>query len=302
MNESARIVKNASKNQLVVPAFNIAHLPMVEPVVGAVVDEDVFAFLEVARLDWEKMGAESPTAAAEEFYSHQAPDYVRLHLDHIPVIDEDDLRVDWQPLFGEAIDAGFHSLMIDASRLDFEGNAEMTRRAAQIAHAANLPLEAELGSVFGHEEGPRPSYEELFETGRGFTDADEASRFVEQTDCDWLSVAVGTVHGAISGAQRDEEKVEARIDLDHLQTLRDATGVPLVLHGGSSVKQQMLLDALGLGIAKVNIATEIRQAYEFTLRDTDDPAAAQEAVYDRTRWLLSDYLKLSGSRDEVAPG
>lgn len=301
MSDSAQIVQNAYHSGLVVPAFNIAHLPMVKPVVDAVVDEDAFAFLEAARLDWEKMGAVSATAVAEEFYRHEDPDHVRLHLDHIPVIDEDGLEVDWEPLFEEAIETGYHSLMIDASRLDLEGNIEMTRRAAEMAHAAQLPLEAELGSVFGHEEGPRPSYEELFESGRGFTAPDHARQFVQQTGCDWLSVAVGTVHGAISGAAKDKKKVEARIDLDHLNILRDATGVPLVLHGGSSVKQQMLLDAIKLGIAKVNIATEIRQAYEFTLRDTDEIEAAREAVYERTRELLSEYLHLSGTRDTVAP-
>ncbi|MFO7945616.1 MAG: class II fructose-bisphosphate aldolase, partial [Armatimonadota bacterium] len=190
-------------------------------------------------------------------------------------------------------------LMIDGSRLDLEGNIEKTSLAVEMAHHADLPCEAELGAVFGHEDGPRPSYEELFSSGRGFTNVEQARRFVNETGCDWLSVAVGTVHGAISGTDKDRKKVEARIDLDHLAKLAEATGIPLVLHGGSSVNQEYVLEAMKLGIAKINIATEIRQAYEFTLRDTDDTQAAQKSVYDRTGQLLSDYLGLSGTRHRV---
>ena len=67
-----------------------------------------------------------------------------------------------------------------------------------MAHAADVPVEAELGAVLGHEAGPLPPYEELFASGLGFTDPAEAKRFVEETGCDWLSVAIGNIHGAIA--------------------------------------------------------------------------------------------------------
>ena len=187
--------------------------------------------------------------------------------------------------------------MVDGSRLDLEGNIEATRQVVEMAHQAGIPCEAELGAVLGHEAGPLPPYEELFESGLGFTDVKEAKRFVRETGCDWLSVAIGNIHGAVSGALKDKKKVEARLNLDHLERLRQATGgIPLVLHGGSGVKREYLLAAIKGGIAKVNIGTEIRQAYKLALRESGSVVAAQDAVYDRTCWLIRDYFGLAGTR------
>jgi ketose-bisphosphate aldolase len=215
------------------------------------------------------------------------------------VIDEDNLEVDYLPVIREAIDEGYQSVMVDGSRLQLEDNIEATRRVVEMAHAAGVPCEAELGAVLGHESGPLPPYEELFASGRGFTDVEEARRFVEETGCDWLSVAIGNIHGAISGVARDQKKPEARLHLQHLDRLKEATGAPLVLHGGSSVKQEYLLEAIRRGIAKVNIGTEIRQVYESAMRETDDVPTAQRAVYDRTCWLLRDYFGIADSRSRL---
>jgi fructose/tagatose bisphosphate aldolase len=284
----------------VIPAFNVPYLPMVEPVIRAVVNQDCFAFIEVARLEWIKFEAKSLTAVMAEFMSWNQPDYVRLHLDHVPVIDEDGLKVDYLPIIREAIALEYHSVMIDGSRLDLAGNIEATRQVAELAHQAGLPCEAELGAVLVHEAGPLPSYEELFESGQGFTDAQQAKRFVEETQCDWLSVAIGNIHGAVSGVLKDQKKVEARLSLDHLEKLHQTTGgIPFVLHGGSGVKRDYLLAAVKKGIAKVNIGTEIRQPYEAIMRASGEVTEAQEAVYERTSWLLRDYFGLTGTRSLV---
>jgi fructose/tagatose bisphosphate aldolase len=165
-----------------------------------------------------------------------------------------------------------------------------------MAHAAGIPCEAELGAILGHEEGPLPPYEELFASGRGFTNVEEARRFVQETGCDWLSVAIGNIHGAIAEGAKDKKKIAARLELDHLQRLYQATGIPLVLHGGSGIPRDYVLASFARGIAKINIATEIRQAYEQALAETGKISAAQDAVYERTRWLLNDYLELKGTR------
>jgi fructose-bisphosphate aldolase class II len=284
---------------LAIPAFNVPYLPMVQPVIQAVVDRDSFALVETARLEWIKFEAQSPRAVMEEFQKWNEPDHVRLHLDHVPVIDEDNLTVDYLAIIRDAIDLGYDSVMVDGSRLDLEANISATRQVVDLAQRAGLPCEAELGAVLGHEAGPLPPYEELFETGQGFTDLAEAKRFVEQTGCDWLSVAIGNIHGAVSGALKDQKKVQARLDLDHLEKLRQATGIPLVLHGGSGVDHNCLLGAIKRGIVKVNVGTEIRQAYEGALRTSDSVAAAQDAVYARTCWLLEESFGLAGTRRTV---
>ncbi len=299
MNKVRDIILNAYHAGIAIPAFNVPYLPMVEPVIRAVVDQDSFALIETARLEWYKFEAGGPAEVMDEFRRWQQPAYVRLHLDHVPVIDEDDQRVDYLADIKTAIDLGYHSVMIDGSRLSLEENIAATRQVAELAHAAGISCEAELGAILGHEAGPLPPYEELFESGKGFTRVDEAERFVRETRCDWLSVAVGSVHGAISGALKDQKKVEARLNLDHLDKLRAATGIPLVLHGGSGVKQAYVLAAFKKGIAKINIASEIRQAYEKSLQATGEITRAQDAVYLRTTELIRDYLRITGVRAQV---
>ena len=296
MHSTAHIISNASREGVAIPAFNVPYLPMVEPVIRAVVHQDVFALVETARVEWLRFESRGPSAVIEEFMKWDEPQYVRIHLDHVPVIDEHNLEVDYLAIIREAIELGYHSVMVDGSRLDLEGNTEATRQAVHLAHEAGIPCEAELGAVMGHEAGPPPPYEELFESGLGFTDVKEAARFVEETGCDWLSVAVGNIHGAVSGVLKDRKKVQARLNLDHLDRLRQATGIPLVLHGGSGVKQECLLAGIKRGIAKVNIGTEIRQAYESALRGSGSVVAAQDAVYGRTSWLIGDYFGLAGTR------
>jgi ketose-bisphosphate aldolase len=300
MSNTADIVKNALEAGIVVPAFNIPYLPMMKPVIQAVADQDCFALVEVARLEWIKFESQSMAAVMKEFKKWEQPDYIRLHLDHVPVIDEDDLEVDYLSIIREAIGLGYQSVMVDGSRLSLEDNIEATRQVAELAHAAGVPCEAELGAVLGHEAGPLPPYEELYESGKGFTDVQQAEQFVRETGCDWLSVAIGNIHGAVSGALRDKKKVEAKLNLEHLEMLHQVCGgIPFVLHGGSGVKRDFLLAAIKKGIAKVNVGTEIRQAYETVLRDSGDLAAAQDAVYDRTGWLLRDYFNLAGTRKLV---
>ncbi|HOJ34634.1 MAG TPA: class II fructose-bisphosphate aldolase [Candidatus Hydrogenedentes bacterium] len=299
MINSGVIVRNAWRAGLVVPAFNVPYLPMIEPIIRAVCDADCFAFVATARLEWYKFDAKSAKAVFETYKKYENTRYVRLHLDHVPVIDEDGQRVDYVRDISEALQLGYHSVMVDGSRLPLEENIQATAQIAEMAHQAGVPCEAELGAVFGHEAGPPPPYEELFATGKGFTDVEEAARFVKETACDWLSVAVGNIHGAVSGALRDKPKVTAKINIDHLRRLRDATGVPLVLHGGSGIDRTYVREAIRNGIAKINIGTEIRQVYENALRQTGDLNAAQDAVYERTLWMLREYFELSGTRSAL---
>lgn len=289
-------VARAHAHGMAIPAFNIPYLPMMKPVIQAVVDADCFALVTVARLEWIKFQAISPAAVMDEYNRWARPGYTAIHLDHVPVIDEDGLVVDCEPIITNALAVGYQSVMIDGSRLPLAENIEATRRVVDLAHAAGVPCEAELGAVLGHEAGPLPPYEELFASGRGFTDVSEARRFVKGTGCDWLSIAIGNVHGAVSGVLKDQKKVEARLHIAHLSALQAATGIPLVLHGGSGVRREDVLAAIGHGIAKINIATDIRQPYEAAMRLSDNIESARAVVYDRTTWLLRDYFALAGSR------
>lgn len=296
---TARIVSRAWQKSLVVPSFNIPYIPMMEPVARALAEAKSFGLIAVARLEWIKFQAVGLRAIADEYHRLADERFMRLHLDHVPVVDEDNKRVDFERVIAEAIALGYESVMVDGSRLPFAENAAATARVAARAHAAGVAAEAELGAVLGHESGPRPSYEELFASGRGFTDPAEAKRFIAETGADWLSVAIGNIHGAITGAAKDARKVEARLNIGRLRQLREAAGVPLVLHGGSGINRECVLEAIRNGIAKINIGTTIRQVYERSA--SRGIPAAQDAVYAATRKLLKDELQIENTAALILP-
>lgn len=293
MPATGEIVRRAWKAGTVVPAFNIPVLTMMEPVVRALADTRCAGLIAVARLEWVKFEAGSLAAVRAEYERVGDERYTRLHLDHVPVIDEDNLLVDYMADIREALRLGYGSVMVDGSRLALDDNIAATRAAVELAHAAGVPCEAELGAIMGHEEGPMPPYEELFAGGRGFTDPAQARRFVAETGVDWLSVAVGNVHGAISKARKTDKKVEARLDIEQLARINAAAGVPLVLHGGTGIRGEYIAAGIRHGIAKINIATAIRQPFE--RERAKSVSAGQRAVYDAVVALVRDELRIEGS-------
>ena len=288
-------VRKAFENALVVPAFNVPYLPMLKPIAQAVADEDSVAMIQVARLEWEKFEAVSLERIAEEYAKYAVAGHTLLHLDHVPVIDEDHLAVDYLSLIHRAIKAGYQSVMVDASRLDLAGNIAATKAVADIAHAAGIPVEAELGAVMGHETSQATiPYDEIFEKKLGFTEVADARTFVEGSGCDWLSVAVGSVHGAIADNLKDQKKPAARLDIDRIAELRAALDIPLVLHGGSGIENNYITRGIRAGIAKINVGTELRQPYERAMRERNDAEYAREQVYTRCRELIRDFLHTAG--------
>jgi ketose-bisphosphate aldolase len=298
MKNTKQIIETARKLHIAVPGLNVPYPPMVQPVIDAVRDENSFALVELARVEWEKFGAISLETIGAEYKRWSDDRYVRLHLDHVPVIDEDHKPVDYIEIVKRAIAAGYQSVMVDGSRLSLEENIRATADVAKLAHAAGIPCEAELGAVMGHEDGPMPPYEELLASGLGFTKVEEAVRFVRESGCDWLSVAIGNIHGAISEATRGQIKPQARLDIAHLSKLSEATGIPLVLHGGSGVKKDSILHAVQNGIVKINVGTEIRQAYENGVQQ-GGVEMGQKMLYDCTRAMLRDFFEISGSADRI---
>jgi len=290
---------NARRAGTAIPAFNIPFLPMMEPVVEALQDTDCFGLIAVARPEWMKFEARSVRAIYQEYQRVKDERFTRLHLDHVPVIDEDNLSVDYEAVIQEAVQLGYQSVMVDGSRLPLDENIQATKKIARLAHAAGIALEGELGAVFGHEAGPLPPYEELFDSGKGFTAAEDARRFVQETGVDWLSVAVGNVHGAIAEVTRHNKKVEARLNIERLERIYEAVQIPLVLHGGSGIKKKYIQEAIRGGIAKINIATAIRQPYEVALKESQE--AAKKAAYEAAVQVLTEELGLQGSRGLINP-
>ncbi len=148
----------------------------------------------------------------------------------------------------EAIAGGFPSVMIDGSRLPFAENVLLTRKVVDYAHARGIHVEAELGAVgrvdnTTHEGGH----------GSRYTNPDEAAEFVEKTGCDFLAVSIGNAHGLYTEAPN--------FNFEVLGKIRSTVKVPLVLHGGSGTPVDQLKKAVSMGMAKVNVASEIGRAF-----------------------------------------
>ena len=290
------IMQVSWENDTVIPGFNIPYLPMMEPVVKALRDTQTFGLIMVARLEWVKFKSGSIREIYKEYKKLEDLKYTRLHLDHVPVIDEDNLQVDFVKDISEALDLGYHSVMIDGSRLSLTENMAKTKQIVDLAHSSSVPVEAELGAVLGHEKGPLPPYEELFATAKGFTCPEEAKRFVDETQVDWLSVAIGSIHGAISEA-RKEKKQEARLSIPHLDLINKAIRKPLVLHGGTGIRKEYLMESFKNGISKINIATAIRQPYEKMVDKS--LKAAQDAVYEEMLDIIHHQLEIAGTANKI---
>lgn len=174
---------------------------------------------------------------------------VGVHLDHSRDLHE----------IRECLRAGYTSVMVDGSHLPFDDNVALTRAAVQAAAEHGAWVEGELGAVPGDEDRSERS-------ARGeLTDPSRAAEFVERTGVDALAVAIGNVHGTAT------EPIP--LDLTLLGRLRDVVAVPLVLHGASGLPADELHGAIRLGVAKVNVNTELRAAFLAALQQAL-PAAA----------------------------
>ena len=196
-----------------------------------------------------------------------------IHLDH----------GDSEELVQACLDAGFDSIMIDASEQPFDENVRIVRRVVEMARRYGAHVEAELGYVA-----------KLGQTqGGGFTTPDQAARFVARTGVDALAVAIGSAHGFY--------KQPPQLDIARLREIHAATDAVLVLHGSSGIPHAMVQEAIANGIAKVNLATEIKDTFMRALKETllaSDEIDLRK-VFPRaiapTVALLEEKYRMSGS-------
>jgi fructose-bisphosphate aldolase, class II len=166
-----------------------------------------------------------------------------------------------------AIDAGFTSVMIDASHHPFEENVEITSKVVEYAHAHGVSVEAELGIVGGQED-------DVVADGVIYADPKECEELVKRTGIDCLAPALGSVHGPYKG--------EPKLGFKEMEEIRDLTGVPLVLHGGTGIPTEQIQRAISLGTSKINVNTENQMAFTKVVREL---LAKDEKVYDPRKYI-----------------
>ena len=189
----------------------------------------------------------------------------------------------------QVIEAGFESVMIDASRMSLDDNVRLVRRVVEYGHARGVGVEAQIGETWDEETG------DLAET---HTDPAQVASYVAATDVDYLAISFGNTPGRQGG--------QANVDLDLIRACASASSVPIVLHGGTSIPDAAMRAAIGFGAAKVNIDTAIRQAVTGAFQaayapaggsaaHTTDPRRASRATREAVRTTVLEKMRLFGS-------
>jgi fructose-bisphosphate aldolase class II len=182
---------------------------------------------------------------------------VAIHLDHGSSFEK----------CKEAIDAGFTSVMIDASHHPFEENIETTAKVVDYAHSKGVSVEAELGTVGGQED-------DVIAEGVIYADPQECAELVKRTGIDCLAPALGSVHGPYKG--------EPNLGFKEMEEIANLTGMPLVLHGGTGIPLKDIQKSVSFGTAKINVNTENQIASAKTVREV---LAAKPEEYDPRKYM-----------------
>lgn len=298
---SSEMFKKAYEGKYAIGAFNVNNMEIIQGITEAAQEEKAPLILQVS-------------AGARKYAKHiylmklieaaiEDTDLpICMHLDHGADFD----------ICKSCIDGGFTSVMIDGSRFNFEENIEVTKKVVEYAHERGVVVEAELGKLAGVEDDVNVSSEDSM-----YTDPDQALEFIERTGCDSLAIAIGTSHGAY------KFKGEPKLRFDILEKIVAAKpGYPIVLHGASTVipefvdmcnqyggnipgakgvPEDMLKKAGELGVAKINIDTDLRLAMTSAIRkhfienpEDFDPrkylSPARDAIKSMVKHKIRDVL------------
>ena len=229
---TGEMMKQAQAGAYAVGAFNAENLEMVQAIIAAAEAEKAPVIIQTTPGTLKYAGPECFAGLVSRL-ARDAKVPVALHLDHGNSYE----------LAEKCTQEGYTALMIDGAKLPVEENIALTRSVVEMA--GSLPVEAELGTVGGKEDG--------MEAKPQYTDPDEAAEFVNRTGISSFAVAIGTAHGIYKG--------EPKLDLDRLSEVRAKVDIPLVLHGTSGVPEDQVRACIARGICKVNYATDLRIAF-----------------------------------------
>lgn len=276
-------VKEAEKKGVAIGHFNISNLEGVHAIYRAAQKLNVPVIIGVSEGEEEFIGRVEIASVV----------LAMRNRDNYPLFLNADHHASFESV-KKCIDAGFDSVIIDAAKLSFEENVKITKKCVEYARAISketdrdILVEGELGYI-----GSGSNIKDTIPEGAGIlTKPEEAKKFVEATGIDMLAPSVGSIHGLIKSGK-------PHINAGLVKEIRGATGVPLVLHGGSGLRDEDFTNAIASGISIVHINTEIRIAYDEALKKslTDNPYEVvpykilQPAV-DAVEKIVEDRLKL----------
>ena len=184
--------------------------------------------------------------------------------------------------------------MIDGAHLPFEENIAITKKVVEVAHPVNVSVEAELGTI-----GTADDYGEAGSKKIIYTEVDDAVKFIKETDIDCLAIAIGTAHGLYPKDRKP------KLALDRLKEIKAAVSIPLVLHGGSGNPDDEIAQSVKLGVNKINISSDIKDAFyqecRIVLQDKAirEPMAIYPKCIDAMNEVIRHKINLFDDADKV---
>jgi len=272
------MLERARAGRYAVGAFNIVDMATARAVVKAAENQGSPIIIQTSTKTVRLYGAE-PLAGAVCAMAKASSVPVALHLDHCKQRD----------LIAECIEAGWSSVMFDGSALSFEENVDMTRRVVEMAHPKDVTVEGELGAIVGVED-------DIFvrEQGAHLADPDQALEFVHETGVDCFAPAIGTAHGVYKGVPK--------IAYDRLEKISQGCGVPIAIHGGTGLSDEVFQRCIELGGAKINVSTQIKHSFREGLEqffkdnpEEYEPVKSVGHMLEHVRKMVEGFIERFGS-------
>ena len=258
-----QLMSDAREGNYAIGAFNMHNDETTQALLIAAEQAKAPVVLQVGRALVPHVGLKRGFEMTKRIAEESDAQFV-IHLDHGP----------WDECL-EAIKLGFNSIMYDGAHLPFEENIKTTRRIVEIAHDFGIPVEAELGKI--PDAGESVNWEDYY------TDVAEAQRFVEETGVDYLAISVGIVHGVVPGVTPQP------LSITRTRDIRDATGIPLVLHGASGIPEDEVEAAKAAGVHKFNADTDLRHAFRAGMLDvwSEGDRQLEDAMAEGRRRMIT---------------
>ena len=272
----------ADQGGYAVGAFNCNNMEIVQAIIEAAEEEKSPVIIQASQGAIKYAGL-SYIVALVKTAAEEATVPVALHLDHGTSFEQ----------VIQCIGHGFTSVMIDWSKHPLQENIDVTSEILRVANPLGVSVEAELGKIGGTEDDITVSEREAT-----FTDPEEAAYFVQETGIRSLAIAIGTAHGQYKG--------EPKLDFERLSAIKEKVNIPLVLHGSSGVPDEALREAIRRGICKINIDTNLREAFTDGVREVleakpneIDPRKILGPAKERMKERVKEKIRVFGSNGKA---
>lgn len=273
----AEILSDAFRRRYGVGAFNIVNDLTMQAVLAAAAETKSPVIIQVSVKTVKQLGARMIQQMFQDF-ARRVPIPATLHLDHCPD----------RTVIEECVAAGWNSVLFDASNLSYADNLAQTTAVVAFAHAHGVAVEGELEAVAGVED-------DIGSDTEGFVvSLEQAVEFMRATGIDSFAPAIGTAHGVY--------RSEPKIDFQRVAQIVAAEPRPLVLHGGTGLKDEVIQELIRLGAVKVNISTQLKITYTDALRahlaehpTQHDPAKLHAVAKAKVQAMAAGYMRVFGS-------